>query len=137
MKKPDEKVIRTSDPGWLGKALTHYTERTPFKLVDDAGLGLSQKDLRTAVDLLHSLREKKFSTRKLLQALAGLGLGGVGIGLVLLAIVDPEPTSKLSILLAGGVVLILAGGLAVLKALGQTWVVRVGKGSFTVEPGKK
>jgi len=128
-------VIRSSDPEWLNKALRHYTGKTMFELIDDAGLGLSQPDLRSAVGLLKALREKKkFSTRHLWQVLTGLGLGGVGIALIIAAILDPEPTSKLGILLAGGVLLIVTGGLSILKALGQTWVVRVGKGLFTVEP---
>jgi len=128
-------IIRTSDSDWLGRALRHYADGSRFELADDAGLGIKEQDLRSAMDLLRYLRRgRRFTKRHLWQVLTGLGLSGVGIGLVVAAILDPEPTSKLGILLAGGVVLILTGGLSVLKALGQTWVVRVGKGLFTVEP---
>jgi len=83
------------------------------------------------------VRKRKFSTKHLWQVLTGLGLSGVGIALIIVAVLDPEPTSKLGILLAGGVLLIVTGGLSILKALGQTWVVRVGKGLFSVEPKEK
>ncbi len=128
-------IIRTSDADWLNAALRHYSNKTRFDLIDDAGLGISESDLQSAVELIKALNNRKqLSRNKLLQILTGLGLSGIGIGAIIVAIFDPEPTSKLSILLAGGILLILTGGLSVLKALGQTWVVRLGKGLFSVEP---
>lgn len=132
--KKSLEVIRTSDPRWLEQVVRHYTRKERFQLLDDARLGLGPDDLKSAVDLLRALKKRNVPRRQLWQVLTGIGISSVGIALVLAAILDPEPTSKLGILLAGGVVLILTGGLSILKALGQTWMVRVGKGLFTVEP---
>jgi len=75
--------------------------------------------------------------REVLIVLTGLGLSVVGIWLILVAVADPEPTSKLGILLAGGVALIFTGGASILYALGVRWKVSVkstGGNSFTIEP---
>ncbi len=49
---------------------------------------------------------------------ASAGLAGIGVWLVRAAIADPEPTSKLFLLLGGGVLCILGGGLSLIKSLG-------------------
>jgi hypothetical protein len=137
-KTDDPAIIRTSDPGWLDKALKAYRDRTPFHFTDDAGLGITENDLVSAVSLIRRAKQAgKMSWKEISQILTGLGLSGVGIWLIAASIADPEPTSKLWILLAGGVVLIMTGGLSVLKALGQKWQVhaRYGKQEIIVKPG--
>jgi hypothetical protein len=41
----------------------------------------------------------------------------VGIAMVILAFVDPEPTSKLGLLVGGGAVCVLSGGFAAIRIL--------------------
>lgn len=139
IKKEDSPaVIRTSDPGWLDRALKSYRERRPFHFTDDANLGISESDLVSAVALIRRARHAgKMSWKEISQVLTGMGLSGVGIWLIAASIASPEPTSKLWILLAGGVVLITTGGLSILKALGQKWQVhaRYGKQEIIVKPG--
>jgi hypothetical protein len=134
----DPGAVRTSDPGWLDKALKAYRCRTPFHFTDDAGLGVTENDLVSAVALIRRAKQSgKMSWKDISQILTGMGLSGVGIWLIAASIADPEPTSKLWILLAGGVVLIMTGGLSILKALGQKWQVhaRYGKQEIMVKPG--
>ena len=139
IKKEDSPVIiRTSDPGWLDKALKAYRDRMPFHFTDDAGLGVAEGDLVSAVALIRRAKQSgKMSWKDISQILTGMGLSGAGLWLIAASIADPEPTSKLWILLAGGVVLILTGGLSILKALGQKWQVhaKYGKQEIMVKPG--
>jgi hypothetical protein len=87
--------------------------------------------------LIKRSREEKISTwKQIVRILTSLGVTGLGVWLVWLAIIDPEPTSKLSILVIGGLTMILTGSLSTLKALGQTWSISVSKfgTTITVEP---
>lgn len=127
----------TTDPEWLEKALRCYRDAVGFTLEDDAEFGLREVDLRSGVSLVKAASRKRITVKQIAQILTGMGLGAAGIWMVIAAIIDPEPTSKLGLLIAGGVILTLTGGLAVLRALGQRWRIR-GKpgGVFDVEPDK-
>jgi len=104
-------------------------------LLDDARVGLSEGDLVSAVALIKKAKESSsLSWQQIAIILTSLGLSATGIWLILIAVADPEPTSRLGILLTGGVILILTGGLSILRALGQTWKVSKGKKSFAIEP---
>jgi hypothetical protein len=131
-----KEIVRTSEKTWLEKALRHYRDRTRFRLVDDAEVGITEKDVASGVALIKAASRDKLGWRKIAQVLVGFGLSGAGVAMVILAVLDPEPTSKLSLLIAGGVILALTGGVAMLRALGQTWKVRVHRGgtTFEVEP---
>jgi len=131
-------VIATSDPTWFQKALEAYRRGERFTLRDDAGVGLSAAALGSGVALIRFVVVLGVVPwREVLIVLTGLGLSVVGIWLILVAVADPEPTSKLGILLAGGVALIFTGGASILYALGVRWKVSVkstGGNSFTIEP---
>jgi hypothetical protein len=130
-------LICTSESNWLKTALEHYTRGQAFTFLDDAALGLEPSDLKSAVTLIRAARQKgAVSWQQVATILTGLGMSGLGIWMILAAIADPEPTSKLGILLAGGVVLALTGSLSILWALGVTWRVAVQQGSsrIVVEP---
>lgn len=122
--KNSRRLIKSSDPEWLQKALECYRDKHPFKFSDDALIGIKKQDLESAVALIKRAKESgAFTWRKIGQILTGLGMSAVGIWLILLAIAAPEPTSKLSILLVGGVILIVTGSLGILRAFGQKWRV--------------
>ncbi len=133
-----EKVVRTSEEDWLERALELYTDKAAFVFVDDAGIGITQKDLQSAVSLIRAAKVKgDFSLKSIMAVLFGLGLSGAGIWMIIAAIADPEPTSKLGLLIAGGVLITLTGGLGTLSALGVRFVI-TGKGKggseFRIEP---
>lgn len=129
--------ISTSDQDWLEKALKCYRDKHPFQLTDDVGIGITEKDLVSAVKLIQKAkRNGNMSVKQIATVLTSIGLSSVGIWLILIAVADPEPTSKLGILLAGGVALIALGGLSILRSLGMTWKVSASTklARFTVEP---
>jgi len=73
------------------------------------------------------------SSDNLLGALPSAGLVGVGVWMVRAAIVDPEPTSKLSLLIGGGVLCIVGGGFSAIRNMGgQAPNVSVGSQEFEV-----
>lgn len=107
-----------------------------FDLIDDANIGLDSTDLVSAVKLIAKTKKAgRIGAKGIATILTSLGLSSVGVWLVLAAIVDPEPTSKLGILIAGGVALIALGGLSILRSLGMTWKVSANSplATFTVE----
>ena len=133
-----DNVVRSSEPDWLERAIGFYKDKVPFVFIDDASLGLTQSDLESAVSLLKAARHKAHIPWKTITAvLTGLGLSGVGIWMVAAAIIDPEPTSKLWLLVAGGIMLTLTGGMSTLSALGVKFTI-TGKGGggseFRIEP---
>lgn len=134
------KEIKTSEENWMDTAIKAYTAKKEFSLVDDAGLGLTEKDVRSALSLMAFMKkEKRVTIKELSTILIGLGITASGVWIVLAAIADPEPTSKLGLLIAGGLILALTGGLGTLRALGITYQVSAkafGGNEFHIAPGK-
>jgi len=127
--------IRTSDPDWIKKGLMCYANKTHFVLIDDARVGISQDDLTSAISLIKASPRFGIARRRMLVILTAIGFSAVGIALIIAAIIDPEPTSKLGILLGGGVVLIVLGEMSILWSLGLKWNVKRGLGgTFEVNP---
>ena len=117
-------IVRTSEKDWLEKSLKLYTEKKLFKFIDDAGLKLTEEDLRSAVDLIRAAKSKGgVSWQQIVGVLAGIGITGVGVWIIAAAIADPEPTTKLGMLIAGGIILALTGSLGTLAALGVRFSV--------------
>lgn len=130
-----DKVIKTSQDDWLNEALNCYKSKTPFEFRDDANLGISQEDLISAITLIKSAKNSgRISWTQIATILVGLGMSGLGVWMIAVAVADPEPTSKLAILLAGGVVLALSGSFSTLRALGMKWRVKAGASGFEVHP---
>ncbi|MBN2224440.1 MAG: hypothetical protein JW765_07180 [Deltaproteobacteria bacterium] len=133
-----EVVVRTSVKDWLERSLKLYKDKAPFVFIDDAGVGITQKDLESAVSLIRAAKTKgKLDFKSIASVLAGIGLSGAGIWMIAAAVADPEPTSKLGLLIAGGIVITLTGGIGTLSALGVRFVI-TGRGSsgseFKIEP---
>lgn len=130
-------TINTSDSEWLEKALKAYSKKQQFSLNDDQQIGLKETDLKSAVALISFAKKgRHVSWRKISQLLASLGITGVGIWIIAAAIADPEPTSKLSLLVAGGLVLALTGSLGTLASLGLKFQVSARRGGteFHIKP---
>jgi len=54
----------------------------------------------------------KMTTREITGALTAMGIGATGMALLIAAYVDPEPYSKLGLLIGSGAVLTLTGGMS-------------------------
>lgn len=105
------KQIKTSDANWRTQLMQAVNQQQSIILVDDAQLGFyDESDLSSYI--ASQPVEKKITPATLLGMASNIGLTGIGVWLVRLAVVDPEPTSKLSLLVAGGITCILTGSLS-------------------------
>lgn len=99
-------TIRTSEKDWLVKLAKAYKERVEVNLINDANL-----EIDPSTDTLARMGIKtRLSTEQWMAVGVSLGMGGVGVGMVFAAIIDPEPTSKLGLLVCCGSTLVLGGG---------------------------
>jgi len=125
-KTTTQKTVHTATRDWLETVLRYYVNRQSFTLVDDGGIGVTMEDLESALSLLKAgWKRGDFTVRQIVTALTGLGITGLGLWMIAGALGDPEPTSKLELLVLGGVVLSVTGSLATLHALGVPVVVRM------------
>ena len=108
-----EKIVKTSDPNWLRTLALLYKERLTALLVDDANLGIDPEEQT----LLQMARFAGISRRELAAVSVALGVSAVGVTMVVLAFLDPEPTSKLGLLVGGGAVCVLGGGFSAIRIL--------------------
>lgn len=109
-------TIRTSEKGWLARLTQAYRRRAPLELIDDAGAGIDP----AGQNLVEMGRRAGLSRREWAAVIVSLGLGGAGAAMVLGAILDPEPTSKLGLLVGGGTLCLLGGGFSAIRILTHT-----------------
>ena len=127
--------IRSSDPDWLASTLKAYGQQQSFKFVDDGNIGVEPGDMETGLKLLvAAARKGECSWQIIAAALVGLGMAAAGIWMVRAALVDPEPTSRLTLLITGGLMLATTGGAAALNALGTKFEVHAGSDWIEVKP---
>ncbi len=107
-----ETTVRTSSSAWLKELATVYKSQKPAGLIDDAGLGVNP----STQSLYHMGQRVGLSVEDWGGVLVALGLGGAGIWLIRAALLDPEPTSKLWLLVAGG-------GLALVTGCGMAFLI--------------
>ena len=106
-------VVRTSTPGWLASLAKAYKARTSVHLVDDAKVGVNP----VHDTLLDMGRKANLSQREWLAVLVSLGVGAGGAYLLGMAILDPEPYSKIAFALGTGALLVFGGGFAAIRIL--------------------
>lgn len=106
-------TVRTSEPGWLQALAQAYRDELPVLVVDDAGVGIDPLNQ----SLLTMGKQAGFSRREWGGVLVSLGMSGFGLWMVVAAILSPEPTSKLGLLVAGGSVLLFSGGFSAIRIL--------------------
>lgn len=106
-------VIRTSEPEWFSRLAKVYKERRPVTVVDDANVGI---DL-SAQSLLEIGLKARLSRREWMAVLVSLGLSAVGVWMIAAALADPEPTSKLALLVAAGAISLIGGGFSAIRVL--------------------
>jgi hypothetical protein len=131
LKKETAPVIRTSREGWLAELSKAYREKKPVTVIDDAKVGIAPN-----VDsLLQMGRKSKLSREEWVGVLVSLGMCGAGIAMVAAAILDPEPTSKLGLLVGGGAIVCLGGGFSAIRVLTKTRPpnVRLKKDGFEID----
>jgi hypothetical protein len=108
-----EKEIRTSTQGWLEELARCYREKQDVILIDDAKVGINPES-----DTILAMGHKaKLSTNEWIAVLICLGVSLFGAYLLVMAILDPEPYSKIAIALITGAILLGSGGLAAVRVL--------------------
>ena len=107
------KVIKTSEKGWFIELAKAYKKKKPISVIDDANVGFDPK----RQFLLEIGRKAKLKLADWVAVLISLGVSAVGAWMVALAFVDPEPTSKLTLLVAGGILLVGTGGLFAIRII--------------------
>ena len=118
-------TIKTSEKDWLERAIKKYKNKETFVLIDNAGIGFDKDDLKSAISLLKAVKEKgNISLKQIIAVLAGIGITGAGVYIIIAAIADPEPTTKLGLLISGGILLALTGSIGTFAALGYRFSVK-------------
>ena len=119
-------IIKTINENWLEDALKCYKDMGKFKIIDNAKIGLNMKDVESGISIIKAAKTKgNYTWKQITGILIGLGLSAAGIYVIGLAIADPEPTSKLTLLIAGGMIITLTGGAMILLSLGYKFDVTV------------
>lgn len=124
-------AIRTSRGDWSVRLARAYHAGESATVIDDAGLGIDPAD-ESLMDMIR--RDGRLAARDWAALAAAVGMTGAGMWLFRLAAVDPEPTSKLALILIGGTVLVVGGAaLACDTLLRKRPAVRYRKGDDAFE----
>jgi hypothetical protein len=111
--KAGEMMIRTSSAGWFSELARAYKLRARVVLVDDARVGISPE----SETLLDMGKRAGLSVREWAGVLVSLGMSAVGAWVIVMAVLDPEPYSKVVSTIVAGAMLLGAGGFAAIRIL--------------------
>jgi hypothetical protein len=109
----EQTTIRTSDPDWLEQLAAAYAKRRRATIIDEAGLGVDPAR-HTILQMGH---QAGLSAARWSKVLVALGVSTAAAAVILVAVLDPEPTTKLALLVAGGGMLLFYGGMAAVRIL--------------------
>lgn len=123
-------TVRTSQAGWLALLAKAYKDKTPTLIIDDANVGIDPANQ----SIFDMGRKAELSRAEIAAACIACGMSVAGIAIVLLAVYDPEPTSKLALLFVSGAVLALSGGFSAIHVLTKNKPpsIKVGKNGFEI-----
>ena len=106
-------TIRTSEKDWLSRLTAAYRQRAAVELVDDAAVGIDP----ATQSLLQMGVAGRLTRREWTAVSVAGGMTLFGAALVVAAILDPDPTSKLGLLVGSGALLALTGGFQTIRLL--------------------
>ncbi len=127
----DQPLVKTSSKNWLKEVAEHYKERESFLLEDDAHLGIDPRE----DTLLRMGLKSQLSRRQWSAVLVSLGVAGIGVWVLVMAVLDPEPFSKIAATLVTGAVLLGTGSTYAIRILTNVKppTIHVGPGGFRIE----
>lgn len=108
-----KQIIKTTEPDWSKKMARAYRFREPVILVDNAKLGVDPANQ----SWISMAKQSGLSKAEWIAFFVSLGFGVTGIRLMIAAILDPEPTSKLGLLVSAGFTLAITGGMTAVRVL--------------------
>jgi hypothetical protein len=126
----EQQLINTMDPHWFSKLAKAYKDQIPVILKDDAKKGIDPIN-----ETLFAMGLKaKLGVGEITAACVAIGMSVVGVGIIIAAFLDPEPTSKLGLAIAGGIVLVASGGGTAIYILSNRKPpsVRIGPNGFEI-----
>jgi hypothetical protein len=98
-------MIRTSEAGWLERLTRTYRSKQDTNFVDDAHLGVDPEN-----QTIRQMGTQAGLGMVEWKRVAGCaGVGSVGVLLIAMAMLDPEPTSKLALIVGTGAFCVLSG----------------------------
>lgn len=97
----------------MARLTAAYRQRAAVELVDDAAVGIDP----ATQSLLQMGVAGRLTRREWTAVSVSAGLTVFGAGLVVAAILDPDPTSKLGLLVGSGALLALTGGFQTIRLL--------------------
>ncbi len=106
-------TIRTSEKDWLARLTEAYRHHAQVDLIDDAGAGIDP----ARHSLLQMGLSGRLSRREWTAVSVSAGMTVFGAGLIIAAVLDPDPTSKLGLLVGSGALLALTGGFQTIHLL--------------------
>jgi hypothetical protein len=109
----EKQIINTSDKGWLAKLADAYKTKQPVILVDDAKVGIDPQ----SQTILQMGRQSGHTAAEWVSVGVSLGMSAAGIWMIAAGVADPEPTSKLGLLIGGGVICVAGGGFSAIRIL--------------------
>ncbi|HEX3661621.1 MAG TPA: hypothetical protein VHU89_09335 [Acidobacteriaceae bacterium] len=118
-------TIRTSEKDWLARLTEAYRHHVQVDLIDDAGAGIDP----ARQSLLQMGLSGRLTRREWTAVSVSAGMTVFGAGLIIAAILDPDPTSKLGLLVGSGALLALTGGFQTIHLL-----TRLRPPSITISP---
>jgi hypothetical protein len=131
MSQDGSQYIRTSAKRWMEDLAKAYKERIPFTLEDDAEVGV---DPRSDTILRMGLKAN-LSARDWYGVVIAVGVAAVGAWLIVMAVLDPEPYSKIAAALATGAVLLGSGGFYAVYILTRVKPPKIKMSGKTFEVG--
>lgn len=110
---PASSTIRTSEKDWLPRLAHAWRNRTQVDLVDDAQLGIDP----STQSLLQMGLQARLTPREWTAVAIASGMTALGASMVILAVFDADPTSKLGLMIGSGALLALTGGFQAIHLL--------------------
>jgi hypothetical protein len=107
------KQIKTSSKNWLQELAKCYKDNEPVTLIDDANFGIDPiKESLVEMGIKGGLGFQDW-----VAVVISLGVAAAGAYLLVMAILDPEPFSKIAFALGTGAFLIMGGGFTAINVL--------------------
>jgi hypothetical protein len=96
---------KTSESGWLTKLAEAYKEKRKITIIDDAHVGIDP----SSETLLQMGKKAKLNGRE-----------WTGVFALVMAILDPEPFSKLAFTIGAGTLMLMGGSFGAIRVLTNT-----------------
>lgn len=117
-------IIKTSNARWYPQVVKAEKDQAKYVFIDDANLGIDpsidslfRMGIKIGKKTRFNIESLRSALKTIIAALVSIGISGIGVYVIAAAFLDPEPTTKLLLIIIAGVILVLSGGVFALKIL--------------------